>query len=118
MKNNWRSHWFVKNCLIPLPFLGPFFDGSLTGKGRLLALLSYTCMLTGGTTFMMLNLFGVTKSDDSTIKAVKMIGEMAIGMATGKIACNLLFFSTEKLANPSTHESTSPTLLSNTMKAA
>ena len=86
----WRENWFIKNCLVPIPIIGPFFKATdvkcaLHQSGKSAG------MLLGGTTYMMFNTLGMNMHDSPSEKFGKMAADMAIGMTLGVVAYNGLF---------------------------
>lgn len=82
-ERKWRDHWFVKNILAELPFIGGIFSQSDPLKALDIGL-KYTSMLVGGTAAMVLPMHDESGTDN----IVKMGGKMALGMAGGTIAYN------------------------------
>ena len=92
----WRQHWFVENCLTPIPIVGPFFKTSNT-RCALQQAGKSAGMLFGGTAYMMLNVSNMQMDDTPERKFGKMLLDMAVGMTLGVISYNVVFGAGKKL---------------------
>ena len=89
-KTGWRNNWFVKNVLAEIPIIGGFFESNDI-KQCLYQAGKSTAMLAGGTTGMIVDmLIQKGKIEDMTLSMTVTTANMAVGMAAGSIAYNIL----------------------------
>jgi len=94
--NSWRDRWIIKNVFAEIPIVGIWFKTS--NKKHICYMASKElCMLTGSTTFMMLNVMGMKETDSDFKKGTEMATGMAIGMMAGAVVFNASFYAVKKI---------------------
>ncbi len=97
-QSRWRTNWFVKNCLSPLPMVGGFFKTANVKKA--LHHMGYsTSMLLGGASMMMLNPTNIQVDNSAEEKFAKMTANMALGMVGAVVVYGTLFSIAQKVSS-------------------
>lgn len=82
----WRDNWFIVNWLMAILIVRSVFKPSVAEGVD--TFLGDASMLTVGTLFMVMNVFGQQMDDEPMIKAGKGMATMVTGMATGMAGYN------------------------------